>query len=498
MESPSVQLCLFSDTVRNSCDEFTRQCQFFTHDSSEIFRVVLRVGDIPFELVHQLVIGDRDVQLDQNSHVFSVWEVVDVRVILCDLLLDRSQNSISKQRIGESVILHDHGNNVLQSDGLLVEVPDKGVTKVCLFEIEVVPCAEDVEELRHVEVFVDAVVAVLSDQLLAPLFVHVVAAELALQLVVGLEAVAVVAIVVVEAAFVVAIVAVELEECCGFWGCTYWLSIITKQDSISNSKTNITSEMSKLVVFGGNGFLAIESGFQVTSLSRSGKPPKNLSFQDMNWVSKVQWKSANIFKPETYKQELKDAKSCVHSIGILLEHSNYKNTINSNKSILNEFSNLVKTPNPLDKSLFNSYESVNRDSAILLAETFKESTTQENPAFVYISADKGFPGLPKGYINSKRQAEDELSYLKHLRTIIMRPGFMYDQETKSVTGRDTLKNVVNVLNWGKDKFAGDKFGILNDPIRPTVSTQRVADAVIYRLQDETFQGIVGLDELVEK
>ncbi|KAH3678988.1 hypothetical protein WICMUC_001302 [Wickerhamomyces mucosus] len=256
--------------------------------------------------------------------------------------------------------------------------------------------------------------------------------------------------------------------------------------------------MSKLVVFGGKRVCqsAIESGLQVTSLSRSGKPPKDIRTSDLSWVSKVKWSSANIFQPETYKEELKDASSCVHSIGVLLEHSNYKNSVNSNKSIVNEFSNFLKSPNPMDKSLFNSYDSINRDSAILLAETFKETSEIENPAFVYISADKGFPGLPKGYIKSKREAEEALKTIHNLRSILIRPGFMYDEETNNDKVRDSLKNLVNVLNWGNKNVLGNKIGLLNELIRPTISTQRVAEAIIYRINDTTFEGVVTLEDLL--
>lgn len=211
----------------------------------------------------------------------------------------------------------------------------------------------------------------------------------------------------------------------------------------------------------------------------------------------MNWKSADIFKPETYKEELKDANSVVHSIGILLENQDYKKTINSNSSILSEFSNFLKSSNPLTKSSFNSYDSINRDSAILLAETFKETTTVEKPSFVYISADKGFPGLPHGYIRSKREAEAELGMISGLRSIFMRPGFMYDEVSNEDTVRSNIKNFVNILDWTNRKILGSRIEVLNDLVRPTVSTQRVAQAVIYRLEDETFNGVVSLDDLLE-
>ncbi|CCH45895.1 hypothetical protein BN7_5482 [Wickerhamomyces ciferrii] len=263
--------------------------------------------------------------------------------------------------------------------------------------------------------------------------------------------------------------------------------------------------MSKLVVLGGNGFLGrricqagINAGFQVTSLSRSGKPPKLTPLENKTWIEKVDWKSADIFQPNSYKDELKDAKSVIHSLGILLENQNYKSSINSNSSILNEFSNFLKPSNPLTKTSFNSYESINRDSAVLLAETFQETTTSSNPSFVYISADKGFPGLPKGYINSKREAEQELSSLSNLRSIFIRPGFMFDEVSNQDNLRTSIKKFVDLANWGNQSCLGGKIPILNEFIRPTISTQRVAQAIIYRIQDPDFNGVVSLEDLLEK
>lgn len=193
---------------------------------------------------------------------------------------------------------------------------------------------------------------------------------------------------------------------------------------------------------------------------------------------------------------MKNASSVVHSLGILLENQNYKKSINSNSSILSEFSNFLKPGNPLDKSSFNSYESVNRDSAILLAETFQETTNISNPSFVYISADKGFPGLPKGYINSKREAEQEIQILEKLRPILMRPGFMYDAISNQDNVRSTIKNFVDLANWGNQTILGGKIGLFNELVRPTVSTQRVAEAIIYRIKDENFKGVVTLEDLL--
>lgn len=172
--------------------------------------------------------------------------------------------------------------------------------------------------------------------------------------------------------------------------------------------------------------------------------------------------------------------------------------MNSNSSAINEFLGFLKPGNPLAKDSFNTYDAVNRDSAVLLAETFKEVAATEAPSFVYISADKGFPGLPQGYIQSKREAEYELEGIKDLRTIFLRPGFMYDEISNEDNVRSVIKKFVDTLDWGNNRILGNRIELLNELVRPTVSTQRVGQAAIYRIEDENFSGVVTLEDLLEK
>ena len=190
--------------------------------------------------------------------------------------------------------------------------------------------------------------------------------------------------------------------------------------------------MKGLVIFGGNGLLgkriceqAVLSGYKVTSLSRSGRPPLPTSkkHDDETWISKVNWEKADVLNPSTYEKFLldKNVNDVVHSVGILLENSNYKSILNSKGG----------NNNPTTKT--QSYDLINRKSAVLLADTFQqclskkkkdENETEDsgiNPSFSYISADKAFPIIPEGYILSKRKAEEELlsKYSHNLRPIIM-------------------------------------------------------------------------------
>jgi hypothetical protein len=204
-----------------------------------------------------------------------------------------------------------------------------------------------------------------------------------------------------------------------------------------------------------------------------------------------------MLNPKTYKHELEDAQTVVHSVGILLENQNYKTAINSNSNVLSEFVNFIKPSNPMTKAPYNSYDTVNRDSAILLAETFIEEAKTQAPSFVYISADKGFPGLPSGYIRSKREAEMELSMMKQLRTIFARPGFMFDEELNDNTMRDYVHKFVDTMDWSNKALLGGRISVLNDLIRPTVSTQTVAKAIISKVNDPMFHGVLGLDDMLQ-
>lgn len=238
-------------------------------------------------------------------------------------------------------------------------------------------------------------------------------------------------------------------------------------------------------------------GWLLTHHRRSGRPPKDVTHHDAQWLSKVTWQSADLFDPRSYQHHLKDASTVVHSVGILLENQNYKTAINSNSSVLSDFVNFIKPSNPLTKTPEHSYTAINRDSALLLCETFIENTESKDPTFVYISADKGFPGLPSGYITSKREAELELALLK-VRSIFARPGFMFDEESQSDNIRSMIHKFVDTVDWGNKSLLGGRISVLNEFVRPTISTQRVANAIIRKVEDPHFSGILGLDEMLRK
>jgi hypothetical protein len=96
----------------------------------------------------------------------------------------------------------------------------------------------------------------------------------------------------------------------------------------------------------------------------------------------VNWKSANILNPETYKDSLVGADAVVHSMGILLE-ADYKGVVSGQVSpiagLQRAFSatKVGSNKNPMEADSIEpgekdgqiTYELMNRDSAIILANT---------------------------------------------------------------------------------------------------------------------------------
>lgn len=256
-----------------------------------------------------------------------------------------------------------------------------------------------------------------------------------------------------------------------------------------------------IAVFGGNGFLgrkicesAVKEGHHVTSFSRSGKPPGI----DPQWAQEVQWKKVDIFNPESYRHHLKDKDAVVHSIGILFENSNYKKSMNSNFDILNDIQNLassIRGTNPMEKNSHQTYEAIQRDSAVMLADTYLQEHPHK-PTFVYISADIQIPIVPSRYLETKREAEFELSCKKGLRTIIMRPGFMYDEAKKHFLDNRNLIRLFLTAGYDvKESIFGESVSYLNSLVKPPISTEQVSKKVIEKIKDEKFSGIVTLDEM---
>ncbi|KAI4252438.1 MAG: hypothetical protein L6R42_007959 [Xanthoria sp. 1 TBL-2021] len=274
----------------------------------------------------------------------------------------------------------------------------------------------------------------------------------------------------------------------------------------------------RIVVCGGNGFLgsricksAVSRGWDVTSFSRSGAPNWSSitsSPTPPSWSTSVTWEKADMLKPATYKALLKDADAVVHSTGILME-ADYKGVLTGKESIWGGLSRAFSATkggsrtNPLERGEEGggnlepgerdgqlTYELMNRDSAITLAQ---EASFQNVPSFVYISAAAGAPMLPKRYITTKRDAESTISSsLPKLRSIFIRPGFLYDSSrsfTLPIAFAGAAGNMVNSMVGGRlTALAG---AAVEKPLKADL----VAEAVVEAIEDEGVKGVVGTQRI---
>lgn len=270
----------------------------------------------------------------------------------------------------------------------------------------------------------------------------------------------------------------------------------------------------RVVVAGGNGFLgsrickaAVARGWSVTSLSRSGEPRWDTvtsSPERPSWASSVEWTRADLLKPESYKPYLQGANAVVHSMGILLE-ADYKGVVQGREPIISGLqrafsSSKLGSQNPLqrkegealepkegDRQL--TYELMNRDSVIALAQ---ESSGEHVPTFVFISAAGGAPILPSRYITTKRDAEATISSkLPDLRSIFMRPAFMYDSSRKF-----TLPIALGgFLGTEANAFLGNRLQFLGSMVDKPLQVDVVGEAVVEAMDDESTRGAVGTKQI---
>ncbi|PYH40751.1 ubiquinone biosynthesis protein COQ11 [Aspergillus saccharolyticus JOP 1030-1] len=268
----------------------------------------------------------------------------------------------------------------------------------------------------------------------------------------------------------------------------------------------------RVVIAGGNGFLgsricksAVARGWSVTSLSRSGEPRWDTvtgSAIRPSWASSVEWARADILKPETYKPFLQGAAAVIHSMGILLE-ADYKGVVQGREPIFNGLQKVFGASRPgsqnlperreegepleaRDRSRQFTYELMNRDSAIALAQ---ETRHERVPTFVYISAASGAPVLPSRYITTKREAESIIAaQLPELRNVFVQAPFMYDESRKftlPIALGGFVGSQVNAL-------LGNKLDFLGSMVTKPLKVDEVGEAVVEALEDESVRGALGV------
>jgi uncharacterized protein YbjT (DUF2867 family) len=128
--------------------------------------------------------------------------------------------------------------------------------------------------------------------------------------------------------------------------------------------------------------------------------------------------------------------------------------------------------------------------AITLAQ---EASFQNVPSFVFISAAAGAPMLPKRYITTKREAESTIaSSLPKLRSIFIRPGFLYDSSRKftlPIAFAGSAGNMVNGMIGGRLTW------LAGAAVEKPLKADLVAEAVVEAIGDEGVKGVVGTTDI---
>lgn len=135
-------------------------------------------------------------------------------------------------------------------------------------------------------------------------------------------------------------------------------------------------------------------------------------------------------------------------------------------------------------------------TAIMLAQ---EASLQSVAAFVFISAAAGAPMLPQRYITTKREAESTIaSSFPKLRSIFIRPGFLYDSSrafTLPIAFFGSAGNMVNSMVGGRLSW------LAGAAVEKPLKADRVAEAVVEAIEDQGVKGVVGtatIEELASK
>lgn len=145
---------------------------------------------------------------------------------------------------------------------------------------------------------------------------------------------------------------------------------------------------------------------------------------------------------------------------------------------------------PQEKDGQMTYELMNRDSAITLAQ---EANTEKVTAFVYISAAGGAPVLPGRYIQTKREAESTISSeFPTMRAVFVRPPFMYDSSRTITVPLAAMTGLGAIFNSATGGIFGGFMGAAG--VKP-LKVDLVSEAVVEALSDETVKGPVESSEI---
>jgi nucleoside-diphosphate-sugar epimerase len=171
----------------------------------------------------------------------------------------------------------------------------------------------------------------------------------------------------------------------------------------------------------------------------------------------VEWRAADVFAPDTWRDLLEGADAVVHSIATIQE----------------------------DPAQGVTFDRVNAESALILAEEAVEAGVE---GFVYLSVRDKPPFVSRDFLAAKRRAEREVpDQYPDLRTVSLRPNLVYGPGRR---GSATIAAVLNHLPGG---VAG---GYAADEGRP-LPVELVAATAVQAATTPTLKGTLTVPEIAD-
>lgn len=220
--------------------------------------------------------------------------------------------------------------------------------------------------------------------------------------------------------------------------------------------------MAKLVVSGGNGFIgteicriAVQNDHEVAAFGRTGRP--SLTPAQHPWTQEVEWRAADVFEPETWRDLLEEADAVVHCVGTIWERPEQDIT----------------------------FPRVNANAALLAADAAEEAGAS---AFVFLSVRDNPPFVDDAFLVAKRRAEREIpSEHPSLRFVSLQPNLVFGPRQ---VGTPTLAALFDRLKeMGPHPYASREG-------RP-LPVQLVAATAVQAAVSPSLEGTLTVDQIAD-
>lgn len=146
-----------------------------------------------------------------------------------------------------------------------------------------------------------------------------------------------------------------------------------------------------------------------------------------------------------------------------------------------------------ERQILKLHNSSGADVCSLAITLAQEASQAAIPSFVYISAAAGTPILPSRYISTKREAESTIaSTFPKIRSIFIRPGFLYDSSRKFTLPIAFAGAAGNILN---SLVGGRLTPLVGAAVEKPLKADLVAEAVVEAIEDESVKGVVATERI---